>query len=106
MVPGIDPKVDIVFKRLFGIEGNADLLIDLLRKGKGDAVHFSVSINDPRPLCPRGANATYEAIPRFMLSQTPIRRSDPGTHSVGDVGHRGDPATLPRWRSWNDHFRC
>src|SRR5436305_1927234 len=30
MVPGIDPKVDIVFKRLFGTEANADLLIDLL----------------------------------------------------------------------------
>ncbi len=30
MVPGIDPKVDIVFKRLFGSEANADLLIDLL----------------------------------------------------------------------------
>ena len=30
MVPGIDPKVDIVFKRLFGTEPNADLLIDLL----------------------------------------------------------------------------
>lgn len=30
MVPGIDPKVDIVFKRLFGAEPNADLLIDLL----------------------------------------------------------------------------
>jgi hypothetical protein len=25
MVPGIDPKVDIVFKRLFGTEPNADL---------------------------------------------------------------------------------
>ena len=30
MVPGIDPKVDIIFKRLFGSEPNADLLIDLL----------------------------------------------------------------------------
>ena len=30
MVPGIDPKVDIVFKRLFGTEPNADLLIELL----------------------------------------------------------------------------
>ena len=30
MVPGIDPKVDIIFKRLFGTEANADLLIDLL----------------------------------------------------------------------------
>jgi predicted transposase/invertase (TIGR01784 family) len=30
MVPGIDPKVDFVFKRLFGTETNADLLIDLL----------------------------------------------------------------------------
>ena len=30
MVPGIDPKVDIVFKRLFGTPANADLLIDLL----------------------------------------------------------------------------
>ena len=30
MVPGIDPTVDIVFKRLFGTEANADLLIDLL----------------------------------------------------------------------------
>jgi predicted transposase/invertase (TIGR01784 family) len=30
MVPGIDPKVDLVFKRLFGTEANADLLIDLL----------------------------------------------------------------------------
>jgi predicted transposase/invertase (TIGR01784 family) len=30
MVPGIDPKVDIVFKRLFGTEANADLLIDPL----------------------------------------------------------------------------
>ena len=30
MVPGIDPKVDIIFKRLFGTAPNADLLIDLL----------------------------------------------------------------------------
>ncbi len=30
MVPGIDPKLDIVFKRLFATQANIDLLIDLL----------------------------------------------------------------------------
>ena len=30
MIPGIDPKVDYVFKRLFGREQNRDLLISLL----------------------------------------------------------------------------
>ncbi len=30
MVPGIDPKIDYAFKRLFGSEPNQPLLIDLL----------------------------------------------------------------------------
>lgn len=30
MVPGIDPKVDYAFKRLFGLERNRTLLIHLL----------------------------------------------------------------------------
>jgi predicted transposase/invertase (TIGR01784 family) len=30
MAAGIDPKLDIIFKRLFGTEANADLLIDVL----------------------------------------------------------------------------
>lgn len=30
MIPGIDPKVDYAFKRLFGVERNRHLLIDLI----------------------------------------------------------------------------
>lgn len=30
MVPGIDPRIDYAFKRLFGSEHNADILISLL----------------------------------------------------------------------------
>ena len=50
MVPGIDPKVDIVFKRLFGNEANADLLIDLLNAVlalPSDSAVTSVEILDP-----------------------------------------------------------
>ena len=50
MVPGIDPKVDIVFKRLFGSEANADLLIDLLNAAlgfTGDRLVVAVEILNP-----------------------------------------------------------
>src|ERR1700722_769300 len=43
MVPGIDPKVDIVFKRLFGTEANADLLIDVLNGVLGFPPHRAVA---------------------------------------------------------------
>ena len=30
MIPGIDPKVDYAFKKLFAIQANVPLLLDLL----------------------------------------------------------------------------
>ena len=50
MRPGIDPKVDYAFKRVFGSEDNRDVLIDLLNAvlqlGPGREV-FAVELLNP-----------------------------------------------------------
>ena len=45
MTPGIDPKVDYAFKRVFGSEANADLLQDLLESVLGFALSSVELIN-------------------------------------------------------------
>ena len=45
MTPGIDPKVDYAFKRVFGSEANADLLQDLLESVLGFALSVVEILN-------------------------------------------------------------
>ncbi len=57
MVPGIDPRIDYAFKRLFGVERNRDLLIDLLNAvldpPDGQAI---VDVELLNPFHPRSGN--------------------------------------------------
>jgi predicted transposase/invertase (TIGR01784 family) len=45
MIPGIDPKIDYAFKKVFGSEANADLLRDLLESVLGFPVSAVEIIN-------------------------------------------------------------
>jgi PD-(D/E)XK nuclease family transposase len=65
--PGIDPKIDYVFKRLFGDEGRARLLIDLL-----NAV---LDLPPGRPSDGRVANAEPSEETAHITAVTSVPRS-------------------------------